>query len=122
MIQPPSNQTVAPLEHAVDAPHAAPGWILIAVYAALVILTGLTVAAAGINLGQFNILVALVIAAIKAALVVLFFMHLFWDSPFNGIVLICALLCVAIFISFAVMDTTSYNPSLTAPQSVQIGQ
>ena len=117
MSQPPSSATA---NH--DTPHAIPGWILIAVYAALVILTGVTVAAASINLGELNVLVALLIAAVKAALVVLFFMHLFWDSPFNGIILICALIFVAIFISFAVMDTTSYNPNLTAPQSVQIGQ
>jgi len=112
----------ATTHHATHESHAVPGWILLAVYIALVILTGLTVAAASINLGQFNIIVALIIAALKAALVVLFFMHLFWDSPFNSIVLICALFCVAIFISLAVMDTTSYNPNLTAPQSVQIGQ
>ena len=42
---------------------------------ALLILTGLTVAAAFVNLHAWNPVVALAIASIKAVLVVLFFMH-----------------------------------------------
>lgn len=46
----------------------------------LMVLTAITVFAAFINLGPFNIVVALGIATIKATLVVLFFMHA-KDSP-----------------------------------------
>jgi cytochrome c oxidase subunit IV len=46
----------------------------------LMVLTAMTVVAAFINLGPFNIVVALGIATIKATLVVLFFMHA-KDSP-----------------------------------------
>ncbi len=45
------------------------------VYAALMILLAATVGVAFINLGVYNIVVALVIACIKAILVILFFMH-----------------------------------------------
>jgi cytochrome c oxidase subunit 4 len=48
----------------------------VAIWAALLVGTALTVAAAHINLGPFNAAVALIIATTKALLVVLFFMHL----------------------------------------------
>jgi cytochrome c oxidase subunit IV len=41
----------------------------------LLVLTAVTVGAAFVNLGPFNPVVALLIATIKATLVVLFFMH-----------------------------------------------
>lgn len=50
------------------------------IFLTLMVLTALTVCAALIDLGRFNIVVALVIAVVKATLVLLFFMHL-RDSP-----------------------------------------
>jgi cytochrome c oxidase subunit IV len=47
----------------------------LAIGATLLVLTGTTVFAAFVNLGPFNPVVALLIATIKATLVVLFFMH-----------------------------------------------
>ncbi len=47
---------------------------------ALLALLLLTVAIAFINLGQFNIVVALTIAIVKAVLVVLYFMHVRYSS------------------------------------------
>mgnify|MGYP001157806354 FL=1 len=47
-----------------------------AVFAALLALTGATVAVSYIDLGLWNIAVALLIASAKASLVALFFMHL----------------------------------------------
>jgi cytochrome c oxidase subunit 4 len=49
------------------------------IFAALMVLLVLTVGAAFLPLGQLNVIVALGIAIIKAALIVLFFMH-FKDS------------------------------------------
>ena len=49
------------------------------IFAALMVLLFLTVGAALLPLGQFNIIVALGIALIKAALIIMFFMH-FRDS------------------------------------------
>lgn len=46
------------------------------VWFALLILTGLTVSVAGINFGKFTIATALVIATVKAYLVLTIFMHL----------------------------------------------
>ena len=63
--------------------HIVPYRILVATGGALFVLTWVTVAVARVNLGEANIFVALAIAAFKASLVALFFMHLRWDRPFN---------------------------------------
>src|SRR5512138_436983 len=47
----------------------------VAILVTLLVLTGITVAAAFVNLHAWNPVVALAIASIKAVLVVLFFMH-----------------------------------------------
>jgi cytochrome c oxidase subunit 4 len=49
-------------------------------FAALIALTGATVAASRADLGPFNLVVALAIAATKATLVVLIFMHVKYAS------------------------------------------
>ena len=70
-----------------DAPHGvghvAPFKMLLGVFIALSILTVITVAASEFDFGEMNLIVAMIIAVIKAALVVLFFMHLIWDRPFQ---------------------------------------
>jgi len=48
----------------------------IAVWAALIVLTVTTVLVSYVNLGLLNIVVALMIASVKASLVAYFFMHL----------------------------------------------
>ena len=50
------------------------------VFVTLLIFTGLTVLAAYIDLGIFNPVVALAIATIKAVVVILFFMHVKYQS------------------------------------------
>ena len=50
------------------------------VWVALVILTGVTVSVAGMNLGRMSILVALIIAALKSGLVLNYFMHLKYEE------------------------------------------
>lgn len=84
-----------------------------AVYArtliALVILTAITVGAAYINLGSGNVVVALVIATIKATLVALFFMHLRWDRPVNAIIAVAGFLFLGIFLTFDLLDANARN-------------
>jgi cytochrome c oxidase subunit 4 len=60
-----------------DAPAGHPGLrTYLAVFVALLVLTGITVAAAFLDLGPVNTPVALVVASLKAFLVLAFFMHL----------------------------------------------
>jgi cytochrome c oxidase subunit IV len=85
---------------------------LLAVWAALVVLTWVTVAATRVNLGGFNLWMALGIATTKASLVALYFMHLRYDRPVNAIIFLGTLLFVLLFVGLALVDTTSYQHDL----------
>jgi cytochrome c oxidase subunit 4 len=50
------------------------------VWVGLLILTGVTVSLAGMDLGRLSVVVALIIAAVKSALVLNFFMHLKYEK------------------------------------------
>ena len=96
--------------------HVVPPWILLTVFAALLVLTFMTVAVTWVDFGRTaNVWIALTIAAIKAALVALYFMHLRWDSPFNGVILIAALFFVALLIGIIVLDTSEYHVNFEVP-------
>ncbi len=60
--------------------HIVPVKIYNSVLASLLVLTGITVLVASHDFGIFNLVVALGIATLKAAIVTLFFMHLSWES------------------------------------------
>ena len=101
--------------HAHGSVHVVPVSVLLAVFAALLVMTVLTVAVTWVDLGAFNIWLALGIAVAKAGLVALYFMHLRYDSPFYGVVLISSLLFVALFIGFAILDSQAYKPNYEPP-------
>lgn len=52
----------------------------IVVWGALVVLTAVTVAVSYVHLGMMNVVVALLVASVKASLVALFFMHLRYEN------------------------------------------
>ena len=93
--------------------------ILFGVFAALTFLTVVTVVASLFDFGEFNLVVAMVIAVIKASLVVLFFMHLVWDRPFNAIVFVGCLIFVGLFISLALLDTHQYQRSVIGGETLK---
>lgn len=103
-----SHHAGAAAEHV----HVVPLKVLLAVWGALVVLTVLTVAATWVDLGRFNLLLALAIATVKASLVLLYFMHMRYDRPFNAVVFVAALLFVALFIGISLIDTSAYQPEL----------
>ena len=94
--------------------HVMPIRVLVGVYLALMALTFLTVAATWIDLGPFNVWVAILIAAAKAGAVALWYMHLKYDNPFFGQVLIASIFFVALFIGIAMMDSYEYRPNIEA--------
>jgi cytochrome c oxidase subunit 4 len=90
---------------------------------ALLILTAITVFAAGFNFGQGNVVIALTIATIKGSLVALFFMHLKWDKPVNAIIGMTGFLFLGIFIMFCLLDFNTRNnfmPANMRPTMVQL--
>ena len=98
--------------HESHEPHAVSLGTLTAVFGALLFLTVITVAVTYVDLGTANLFVALLIAVIKGTLVVAFFMHLWWDSPFNTIALFAALAFVMIFIGASIQDTAEYRDNI----------
>jgi cytochrome c oxidase subunit 4 len=96
--------------------------LLILVWAALMVLTVVTVAVTSIDLGgQANLVIAMAIATIKAGLVVTYFMHLRWDRPFHTLVFAGSLLFVSLFISMTLLDKSEYEADIDE-MSVQKGQ
>ena len=90
--------------------HIVPLRVLFAVLTALLVMTYVTVAVSGRDFGRFNLWVALGIAVVKASLVLLFFMHLKYDKPFNAVVIITSMALVMLFIVIALGDTRQYEP------------
>jgi len=77
----------------------------IAIGATLIALTVVTAGVAFINLGPFNPVVALLIASIKATLVVLFFMHVKGASEkLTGAVVVSGFFFLLILITLSLAD------------------
>jgi cytochrome c oxidase subunit 4 len=75
------------------------------IWIALLCLTGITVAASFIDLGPFNAVVALVIATVKALLVVLFFMHVKYTSEkLTKIVIVSAIFWLFLLLALSMAD------------------
>jgi len=76
----------------------------IGTFTCLLFLTFITVVASRVDLGGLNTPISLGIAILKATIVALFFMGLFWDKGINAIFVIGAVLCVLIFVAFTFSD------------------
>jgi cytochrome c oxidase subunit 4 len=82
------------------------------VLAALLVLTAITVAAAGVRFSSpaINVLVALGIATLKASLVALFFMHLRHDRPMNALIFTTGLAVLATLLALTLIDVQTRLP------------
>ena len=74
------------------------------VWASLVTLTGITIYVAGIDMGRFGVTANILIASLKAGLVVQIFMHLRNESRFLKIMLLMALLSLTVIIVLTFLD------------------
>jgi cytochrome c oxidase subunit 4 len=79
--------------------HVAPKRMYYMVFGALIVGTILTVAAARVDLGPLNNVVMLAIAATKATLVILFFMHVRWSSRLTWVVAMAGFFWLALLFS-----------------------
>lgn len=85
--------------------HITPYSLLAKILAILLVLTFITIAITGIHLGPLTVAVALLIASVKVALVLIYFMHLKYESRFlqlmvSGVFLLFALVIVITFIDY----------------------
>jgi cytochrome c oxidase subunit 4 len=77
------------------------------VFIALIFGTGLTVAAAEVDLGAFNNIAMLAIAATKALLVILFFMHVRWSTRLTWVVVASGFFWLLILFGLGMTDYMS---------------
>ncbi|MEW6319530.1 MAG: cytochrome C oxidase subunit IV family protein [Acidobacteriota bacterium] len=87
--------------------HIAPKSLYVGIFAALMVLTVVTVAVAYLDLGAFNKVVALGIATFKASLVVLYFMHVKYSSRLTKLVVVSSLFFLAILLALTMVDYAS---------------
>jgi len=71
---------------------------------ALLFLTFITVAVSRFDFGSMNMLIAMAIAAVKASLVIAFFMHVKWDTAINKIVFLSSFLFLSLLFVFTLAD------------------
>jgi len=95
--------------------HTTPLSLLVGILAVLLVLTILTVSVTSIDLGsQGNLVVAMIIATVKAGLVVTYFMHLRWDRLFHLILFLTSVLFLILFLSMSITDRSEYDRDLEA--------
>ena len=87
------------------AEHVLPLRVYFGVFAALLVLTAVTVIISKFHFGAFNLVVAMAVAAVKASLVALIFMHLKYDNKVYMMIFLGSILFLAIFIVFTMADT-----------------
>ncbi len=89
------------------AEHIVPPGIYGLIITTLLVLTLLTVGAAFVDMGRYNIVVALVIATLKATLVVLFFMHAKYVPQRTKLVIIAGIFWLALLLFMTMSDYVS---------------
>ncbi len=104
--------------------HVAPKSLYYRVFAALMVLTGVTIGVAFVHLGTLNFPVALGIAITKATLVILFFMHVKESSRLTKMIVAMAFFFLFVMLSLTMTDYMSRgwfaSPEGTATAGTQV--
>lgn len=91
-------------EHSHGTLHVVPTKIYYAIFATLMVLTGVTVAVAYIDLGRLNAVAAIAIACFKALIVVLYFMHVKYSTRLIKLTVIAGLYWMGILFALTLGD------------------
>ena len=91
--------------------------VYVIIFAILIVMTATTAAVAFVDLGRFNVVVALAIATFKASLVVLFFMHARYIPGRTQLVIIAGIFWLAIMLSLTLIDYGTRRPAPGPPTS-----
>lgn len=105
--------------------HVSSWKLYVGILGVLLLLTLATVGVYQIHLGAANLAIAVLIATMKASLVVLYFMHLKYDTRFNALVFIGALLFMGLFLAYTLADTEyrgSIDPQYGTKYDVATGE
>ncbi|HEU5117369.1 MAG TPA: cytochrome C oxidase subunit IV family protein [Isosphaeraceae bacterium] len=74
------------------------------VFGILMLLLVATVAVAEFDLGSMNLFIAMFIATVKAALIILYFMHVRYSSPLTGFLSVAAFVWLGIMLILTAND------------------
>ena len=116
-----------PADHGHHGHHILSAGLLLKVFGALVFLTVLTVVlglmekSGTIHLGSMSIVVALLIAGVKATLVAMFFMALKYDNRVNALAFSLGIVFLVIFFTFTWLDT-GFRNTFTEEAATNIDQ
>lgn len=78
--------------------------VFLNVFLALLVMTVVTVAVAQVDLGSLNLVVAMLIASVKAGLVAAFFMHLKYESPLLWMYVVIPIILLFVMIGGIFLD------------------
>jgi len=87
--------------------HVVPLSLYFRIAAALMVLLALTIGMAFVDLGEFNLVVAMTIAVVKAVLVILYFMHVRYSSRVTWVVASAAFFWLSILFVLTMTDFLS---------------
>lgn len=97
-----------------DSHHIVPFGMYVKIISILLFLTVVTVGVAkpvtGVDFGLLNTFVAMLIATVKASLVLAYFMHLKYDNKLNLVVFLTALFFLIVLFAFSYTDIVSRIP------------
>ena len=90
--------------------HIIPFKVYIKVLSALLVLTVITVAVAQVDFGVLNAVIAMGIATVKAALVLLYFMHLKYDDQTYLVIFLAGVFFLVVIFLFCEFDLITRIP------------
>lgn len=99
-----SNAAAAVAAHADEELHPVADRTQFNVWAALIILTAITVGASHYYPGRLGILVATVITPVKATLILMYFMHLRYERPVFVVMFLVAIAILALVMGLTLVD------------------
>ena len=91
-------------EHHGEEHHIVPDGLMVLVWVALVILTAITVAASVMWPGRVGVAVAVIVTPIKAALIIMFFMHLKYEQTVFKAMFLSAVVILAVVLGITLFD------------------
>ena len=84
--------------------HHVPYKVYFIVWGALLVLTAVTVGISYVDMKNVTVLTAMIVAATKSMLVLLYFMHIRFEKPMYSVMILAAMLTYGIFVALTFVD------------------
>ena len=113
--------------HSDQIGHIIPVKLLVFICCVLLFLTAVTVWVSRfdfteINMSELGVIVAMLVACVKATLVGLYFMHLRWDRPIVGFIFVLSIFLVSLMIGLTMTDTIEYQDEIIPGDTPKVTQ